>query len=37
MDDPGAGFGTQKAASYPIGSVVPFPGDKKQPGREGHY
>jgi len=28
MDDPGAGFGTQKAASYPLGTVVPFPDDK---------
>jgi len=28
MDDPGAGFGTQKAASYPVGIVVPFPDDK---------
>jgi len=28
MDDPGTGFGTQKAASYPVGTRVPFPGDK---------
>jgi len=28
MDDPGTGFGTQKAAFYPVGTGVPFPGDK---------
>lgn len=28
MDDPGTGFGTQKAASYPVGTGVPLPGDK---------
>jgi hypothetical protein len=28
MDDLGAGFGTQKAALYALGTVVPFPGDK---------
>jgi hypothetical protein len=28
MDDPGAGFSTQKAATYAVGTVVPFLGDK---------